>query len=116
MNKTHEHLQMMGARIAPKKSLTFSSCPTSRKWLREHKWRRIQTKIPVINDYRDVGAHLNATKVRKVGTTLSKRMQAATSSTERLNFFRAPYEQKGHIIRAKMLAKGLYGCETSPIN
>ena len=51
-----------------------------------------------------------------MGTTLTKRMQAATSSTERLNFFKAPYDQKKHIAKAKLLPKGLYGCETSPIN
>ena len=35
-DKTHLHLQDMGARIAPQKSLTFSSNNTARQWLRKH--------------------------------------------------------------------------------
>jgi hypothetical protein len=29
---------------------------------------------------------------------------------------KAPYERKAAAIRTKMLPKGLYGCETAPIN
>ena len=38
---THKHMEDMGARIAPTKSVTFASNSTSRKWLREHRWRKL---------------------------------------------------------------------------
>ena len=31
---THKHLMDLGAKLAPKKSITWSSCVASRKWLR----------------------------------------------------------------------------------
>ena len=33
---THEHLEDMGAKLAPAKSVTFSSEAADRKWLRTH--------------------------------------------------------------------------------
>ena len=60
-SKTHLHLEEMGARIAPGKRNTFSSNNAARNWLRKHKWRRLGTKVEVISDCRDLGAHFNAT-------------------------------------------------------
>ena len=54
---THAHLHDMGARLAAQKSISFTSEPAARKWLRNHKWRRIGGKIPVITDVRGLGAH-----------------------------------------------------------
>ena len=68
---THEHLEDLGANIAPKKSMTFSSEAVARKWLREHRWRRRGKTVTVLNDCRDLGAHLNATQ-RWRSTTLTK--------------------------------------------
>ena len=50
------------------------------------------------------------------GTTPTKRIVAAASATERLGRIKAPYEKKMKQIRAKMQSKGLYGCETCPVN
>ena len=47
---THRHLQDMGANISPTKCLAWSTHEVSRRWLREHKWRRINSKIDVVND------------------------------------------------------------------
>ena len=43
-------------------------------------------------------------------------MKAAMISTKRMGRIKAPYDKKTAIIRAKMLPKGLYGCESCPIN
>ena len=72
---THKHMEDMGARIAPTKSVTFASNSTSRKWLREHRWRRLGKKIPLQTDMRDLGAHLNTAANRAYGTTLTNRMR-----------------------------------------
>ena len=65
-NRTHLHLEKMGAAIAPQKCNTFSSEGSAREWLREHRWRRLGKRVSVINDCRDLGAHFNATGRRKV--------------------------------------------------
>ena len=39
-NRTHLHLEEMGAKIAPQKCSTFSSGKSTREWLRKLKWRR----------------------------------------------------------------------------
>ena len=46
-DKTHKHLSDMGAKIAPSKSITFSTCKTSANWLKQHRWSRTGTTIPV---------------------------------------------------------------------
>ena len=35
--QTHKHIHDLGAKLAPKKSTTFSSDEASRQWLRNHK-------------------------------------------------------------------------------
>ena len=68
--------------------------------MRNHKWRRTGTRIEVINDGRDLGAHLNAAQNRMYGTTLTRRMENATKEVETLNRARAPYEKKAKNIRS----------------
>ena len=71
--------------------------------------------VEVFNDYRDLGAHLNATQ-RWRATTLTKRMRQTARETDRLNKVKAPYKQTNAIIRGKKWPNTLYGCELSPIN
>ena len=35
---------------------------------------------------------------------------------KRLDYVKAPYEKKEKVIRGKLLPKGLFGCESTPIN
>ena len=72
---TDKHMEAMGARIAPTKSVTFASTSTSREWLREHRWRRLGKKVPVQTDMKDLGAHLNTATNRAYGATLTKRIR-----------------------------------------
>ena len=74
-NATHKHLEDMGAKVAPKKCLTFSSSAVNRWWLKHNRWRRLRTTVKVVTDTRDLGAHLNATTGRLRGATLTTRMK-----------------------------------------
>ena len=66
-NTTHQHLEDMGARLAPKKSVAWSSTATARKWLTEHRWRKVGGTIKVIADGKDLGCHMNASDKRLLG-------------------------------------------------
>ena len=76
--KTHEHLEDMGAKVAPSKCVVFSTSPGRREWLRKHIWRRLNRNVKVINNGRDLGAHFNMSDVARYGTTLPDRMVQAT--------------------------------------
>ena len=41
VNETHQMLQDMGAKVAPNKSMNFSSVPSTAKWLAAHKWKHL---------------------------------------------------------------------------
>ena len=84
-NRTHLHLERLGAKIAPAKCNTFSSDAKSREWLRQHQWRRLGRKVEVVNNCRDLGAHFNAVGGKMVGTTLTQRMWTTARSTGRLS-------------------------------
>ena len=113
---THEHMEDMGAKIAPTKSVTFASNITSRNWLRNHRWRRLGKKVPLQTDMRDLGGHLNTAANRTYGTTLTERMRKTAESVRALQKRKAPYKVKAELIRSKQLPKALYGCETAPVN
>ena len=44
---THQYIQDMGAKAAPKKSFAFSTDNSKRKWLKQHFWIKLQSKIEV---------------------------------------------------------------------
>ena len=113
---THLHLEDLGARLAPKKSITWSSNATSRRWLRLHRWRRTGGVIQVITDGKDLGCHMNAASNRFHGTTFTKRMRKTTEEVEILNRVKAPYDKKAMVVRVAKLPKALYGCEVAPAN
>ena len=113
---THQHLEDMGAKLAPKKSITWSSSAAARKWLSTHRWDKPRRTIKVITDGRDLGAHMSAAANRIVGTTLTNRMQKVSDELEVLNRVKAPYSRKAMIIRSAKLPKALYGCEVAPAN
>ena len=60
IDKTHEYLHDMGANVAPDKSYNFASTKVAMEWLRNTWWAGIRSNIEVVNDFRYLGAHLNA--------------------------------------------------------
>ena len=103
--KTQEHLEDMGARLAPSTSMTFSTDAATRGWLRTHKWRRVGRTIAVVTDCRDLGARLNATEGRWYGQMLTSRMLQVADETERLNSKKTPYGTKAALLRATKMPK-----------
>ena len=75
-----------------------------------------EKRILVINNCRDLGAHFNVSEEVGYGATLTERLKGATESTDKLNFFKAPYEKKEKIIRSKLIPKALFGFELAPVN
>ena len=75
-------------------------------------WRNLNAKIPVANDGRDLGAHFNITD-RAVGTTLTKRLQAAAAAARRAARLPLSTTQKGRVVRTKLNPMGLYGVEST---
>ena len=60
LDRTHQYLHAMGARVAPDKSYNFASTAAARTWLSDTWWAGIKAKIQVVKDFRYLGAHINA--------------------------------------------------------
>ena len=106
----------MGAMLAPTKSITFSTDTNISGWLREYKWRCINSTLTVVNDCRDLGAHLNLSAVWKTGATLTNRIRRGVAYAKKLVYAKAPFFKKAVVLRGKVLPMSLYGCETCPVN
>ena len=113
---THKHLECTGAKLAPHKSVAFSTEGTARNWLKQHCWRRVGRTIEVLSNCRDLGAHVNFSKYVKYETTLTARLRKAASYVRRIARTKAPYLTKIQLALAKGMPMGVYGCETCPIN
>ena len=113
--KTHEHLEDMGAKVAPSKRVVFSTNSGSRECLKKHVWRRLKRNVKVVNNGRDLGAHFNISDVARYGATLTDRMVQATGGAERLDRHKAPYEKKkGENRKSQNPAKGTLRLRTCP--
>ena len=97
---THRHLEDLGAKLAPKKSITWSSSAATRKWLTTHRWDNPKRTIKVITDGRDLGCHMNAAANRMYGTTLTNRLNKVADELNVLRRVKAPYARKAMIVRA----------------
>ena len=54
-----QYLHDIGGKVAPEKSLCFSTVPDFRTALRVHIWEPIKATIPLVTSFRDLGARLN---------------------------------------------------------
>ena len=52
LETTHNYLHGMGAKVAPSKSLNFTSSKTAKAWLTDTTWIAINANIKVVNDLR----------------------------------------------------------------
>ena len=75
LDKTHIYLRDMGARVGPDKSYNFASNKDARRWIAETRWPIINSTIRVVEDFRYVGAHINATNAKR-SQTLDDRFMA----------------------------------------
>ena len=74
----------MGAKVVTHKSILFSSSTGSRKTWRNIKWYCSGEPIKVLNQFRDLGAHINVTNTAQ-STTINARTDASTDSVNRLS-------------------------------
>ena len=95
-------MEDMGARLAPKKCMTFATDTNVRNWLRVYKWRCINTTLNVVNDCRDLGAHLNISALWKKGSTLTRRMINGIAYSKLLLYSKAPFFKKAAVLRGKV--------------
>ena len=112
---TFRYLKDIGAKGAPNKSYTFSSCPTSRKYLSNITWKTTNTTIKTTTSTRDLGGHLSTSTSLK-SNTLNQRLRDARTTTNKVARIPTTNNNKITIINSKVNAAALYGSETQPIH
>jgi hypothetical protein len=110
---TFHYLLDIGAKPAPSKCFTFSTCADTRFRLSMQIWRPMQQHIKVVLSSRDLGGHLSI-QAPLTGGTLTKRLRKASSIATRLSCMPWEYEAKQKIIQTLVYPLGLYGCEACP--
>jgi hypothetical protein len=110
---TMHYLNALGAKPAPNKCFTFSSLPDTRIRLGEFYWQALQAKVKVVNDCRDLGAHLSVT-ARLKGATLTSRIHRATILATKLACYPWGWEAKRRVVDTLILPLALYGVEAVP--
>ena len=115
MHASREYFIAIGAKIAENKCFTFASDEVTRQYLRKCEWDARGTRIPVCNNFRDLGTHVNLT-ANLNGATIIERMAKATRMARRLRYARIPRESKERIVQCNILPAGLYGAEAARIS
>jgi ribonuclease HI len=105
----------MGARVADNKCFMFATDAATRSFLSKFNWDSKGLSIPVVNKFRDLGAHLNFTQACN-GSTLTERMRKGIRMARMLCWLPIPQEFKEKNVRANVLPASLYGCEVTYIN
>ena len=108
LDATFGLLSAMGGKVAPKKSLVFSTCAQTRKWLKRKFWKPVQGGIRVANHFRDLGTHLNLTFVG-CGKTVNDRIWWAVKVVKAIARLPLTCAEKAKLIRATPLAAAKYG-------
>lgn len=105
---------VVGAKLAPSKSKLFSSCRVTRQKLREQLWPGINSTIPVVASFRDLGSHFSVGP-RMIGTTVNARLSASTEQVLALQWNRnLSYKDKHRVMTCKHHNSGLHGTEAAP--
>ena len=114
LDETHYYPSRMCARLAPDKSVNFSSCQEGRDWLGDHTWKHTGKKIKVNMSARDLGAQL-CLKQTWCNPTGRDRLRKATCTTRKAKKLRTHYNGKIKLIRANILPMALYACEAAEL-
>jgi hypothetical protein len=110
-NFTLQYFQDFRARIALKRSYTFSSQASARCTLKSFFWAPVAATIPLQVHERDLGANL-PTSSTLVGATITSRLDNATNVVQQTS--RLPLSNVA--TTTKLLHMGLYGFEVQPCN
>ena len=103
---------MPGAKTAHNKCLLMTSCPATRKQLKQLTWDERGSRMPVRGNARDLGAFFNSTGQRLGGTSI-KRMVAARTDVERIATLPRTVKAIERMLATKAVPKALYGVETT---
>ena len=107
-----EFIQDMGAIVSIKKSYLFSTEPRFRTFLKDFQWPHINCKINVVNNIRDLGAHINVS-VHHIGTTLTQRMAESLPKIRRLAWLPLEIAVKLSLMGSAIFSGAFYGCEAT---
>ncbi len=110
MNTSKQYFADIGARIADRKCFSFAGDPKTREFLAAYVWDQNGLQIPTVNNFRDIGGHLNLTAANN-GNTLTDRMHKSTLMVKRLRWLPLPLAFKEKVVRANILPAGLYAVE-----
>ena len=92
----------------------MSTSANQRANMRRMKWGIRNVSMTVVQDSRDLGAHINT--IRQVrNNTLAARMKEATQLVRRITFMPVPRTRKRIVINGKAIPKALYGAEVTPV-
>ena len=105
LNKTHEYLNCMGARVAPSKSYNCASTVKAADWFAKTVWVHLGTTIEVIEDFRYLGAHLT-TRWTPTSRAMDDRWTKAHVQLKKLRSCPATAEAMANIILVKTYAAG----------
>ena len=114
-NLTTVHLHDLGGKVAPAKSLVFSTIVRYRHWLRRHNWVPLAQTIAVVAHFRGLGAQLIATC--RASTAQSKiRLQDGISTLHRIARLPHALDHKARFAVACANKKALYSCEACHVD
>ena len=99
-------------KVAPKKSLVFSTCVATREWLSQKWWGNIQSCITVVMRVRELGTHVNV-MFNMRGIIIGKRLRQAAEAARRIARRPLPYALHATLIRTLVLALARYGTESA---
>ena len=112
MEMSIEYFQDIGAKVATNKCFTFASNDKTRNYLRKLCWKHINKTIPIKNNFRDLGTHLNFTNAHN-GATLTKRMEAGINMCTRLKWLGLSIQTREKIVLTNILPAAMYGIEST---
>ena len=107
LNQTHIYLESIGSQVAPDKSTIMTNDEAARDWYRQHEWPNTHAKIPVLDDARDLGAHIAATRAAH-SPTFKARCEEATRNAHSVNCLPMDRKQQAKVIRTHILPNALY--------
>ena len=109
------HLHDLGGKVAPAKSLVFSTVVRYRHWLRRHIRLPLAQTITVVAHFRDLGAQLSATS--RISTAESKiRLRDGISTLHRIARLPHALDHKAQLAVACANKKALYSCEACHVD
>ena len=93
MRKAREYFDDMSARAADQKCFFATTCPMTRRLLKEYTCDNRGLKIPVVNHFRDLGCHLTLDDTASV-STLTQRIKRAIIIIGRLKWCGPSWDDK----------------------